>query len=86
MVSYVLMGNVDIDKKDILDMLDKYPFVNIDFRNALLADYMKVGSLIDLFSAIRDKVGVDMFFKKVAWINVPEEVKTTISIALEEIL
>lgn len=35
MVSYVLMGNVDIDKKDILDMLDKYPFVNIDFRNAL---------------------------------------------------
>lgn len=47
---------------------------------------MKVGSLIDLFSAIRDKVGVDMFFKKVAWINVPEEVKTTISIALEEIL
>lgn len=86
MVSYVLMGNVDIDKKDILDMLDKYPFVNIDFRNALLADYMKVGSLIDLFSAIRDKVGVDMFFKKVAWINVPEEVKTTISIALEGIL
>lgn len=86
MISYTLTSDIETNKKDILDMLDKYLFVNIDFRNTGLADYMQVNNLIDLFSAIRDKVGVNNFFKRVAWINVPEEAKAAISTALEEVL
>lgn len=86
MVSYVLTGDANVDRKDILDMLDKYLFVNVDFRNTSLADYMQVGNLIELFTAIRDKVGADNFFKRVAWVNVPEEAKAAIAAALEETL
>lgn len=86
MVSYILTGSTNVDRKDILDMLDKYLFVNVDFRNTSLADYMQVGNLIELFTAIRDKAGRDNFFKRVAWVNVPEEAKAAIAAALEETL
>lgn len=86
MVSYILTGDANVDRKDILDMLDKYLFVNVDFRDSSLADYMQVGNLIELFTAIRDKVGADNFFKRVASVNVPEEAKVAIAAALEETL
>lgn len=86
MVSYILTGSTNVDRKDILNMLDKYLFINVDFRNTSLADYVQVGNLIELFTAIRDKAGCDNFFKRVAWVNVPEEAKAAIAAALEEIL
>lgn len=86
MTSYILSGNVEVDKRDILGMLDKYLFVNVDFRKTSLVDYMQVGNLIDLFISIRDKVGADRFFKRVGWVNVPSEAKSAIASAIEEVL
>lgn len=84
MVSYILTG-IEADGKDILDMLSKYLFVNIDFRNSP-ADYTQTDNLIELLTVIKDKVGAESFFKRVALVNASEEVKAAIDAALEEVL